>query len=180
MDSRSFGTIWFWLVLIGMWSATGRTVLGVPAEVLTRARRAQDAGQTDGAAVVTLLDWLSLLLPRWRLGPHEGAAFLAVAAFLLTSLAIFGFGYGLEMAQALTFLLAPFLLLLWLRLRLARRLAPLLEAGQTGQRTITDIAAEAVRHMVRHKRLVTVLSVTAFATTALWGTIWALAHPNGL
>lgn len=180
LDSRSFGSIWFWLVLVGMWSATGRNVLGIPAEVLTRARYAQKAGDAEGPGVVALLDWLSLALPRWRLGPREGAVFLGVAAFLLTSLAMFGFRYGLEMAQALTLLLVPFLILFWMRVRLARRLIPLIAEAEAGQRPISAIAADAVRHMQRHRRLVTVLSVVAVALTALWGTLWALMHPNGL
>lgn len=180
LDSRSFGTIWFWLALLGMWSATGRTVLGVPSETLTRARAAQKAGESEGPAVMGLLDWLSLTLPRWRLGPHEGAMVLGLAAFLLTSLAIFGFVYGLEMAQALTLLLAPFLILFWMRVRLARRLMPLIEEGYSGTRPVAEIAAEAVRQMVRHRRLVSTLSVVAVALTAIWGTFWALTHPNGL
>lgn len=180
LDSRSFDSIWFWLVLIGMWSATGRNVLGVPAEVLARARRAQTAGEPEAPAILALLDWLSLTLPRWRLGPREGAVFLAVSTFLLTSLAILGFGYGLEMAQALTLLLLPFLVLFWMRVGLARRLIPLLQAAETGERPVSGIGAEAVRQMQTHRRLVTTLSIAAVATTALWGTLWALINPNGL
>lgn len=180
LDSRSFGTIWFWLVLIGMWSATGRNVLGVPAEVLTRARQAQRGGDHEGAAVVTLLDWLSLSLPRWRIGQREGAVFLGVATFLLTSLAILGFGYGLEMAQALTLLLVPFAMLFWMRVLLARRLIPLMLAGQDGQRPVAGVGAEAVRQMLVHRRLVSGLSIAAVAATALWGTLWSLMNPNGL
>lgn len=180
LDSRSFGTIWFWLVVIGLWSATGRNVLGVPTEVLARAHRAQKAADLESPAVVNLLDWLSLTLPRWRLGPHEGAAFLGFSAFALTSLAIFGFGYGLELAQALTLLLVPFAILFWMRVRLARRLIPLLDAGQAGQRPVAGVGADAVRMMIRHRRLVTLLSIAAVALTALWGTLWALMNPNGL
>lgn len=180
LDSRSFSTIWFWLILIGMWSVTGRNVLGIPAEVLTRARSAQRAGDPEGAAVVTLLDWLSLSLPRWRVSPREGAIFLGVTTFLLTSLAILGFGYGLEMAQALTLLLAPFAMLFWMRVLLARRLGPILVAGQLGERPVSGVGAEAVRQMLVHRRLVSGLSIAAVAVTALWGTLWSLMHPNGL
>ena len=28
LDSRSFGTVWYWLVVIGTWSLTGRSVIG--------------------------------------------------------------------------------------------------------------------------------------------------------
>lgn len=178
LDSRSFGSIWFWLVLIGMWSAAGRAVLGVPAEVLARARRDHDL-HPEGAAAITLLDWLSLSLSRWHLSQAEGAAFLGVTAFALTSLAILGFGYGLEMAQALVLLLLPFWLLFWMRVRLARHLLPLLHEGQAGARPVAEVAAEAIRRMVIHRRLVSALSIVSVAVAALWGAIWALLHPYG-
>jgi hypothetical protein len=180
LDSRSFGSIWFWIVLIGLWAGAGRNVIGVPVEVLHRARRAQVEGQAEGHEVITLLDWLSLVLPRWHVGPREGAVFFGLGAFALTSLALFGFRYGLEMAQALTLLCIPLFLLFWLRVRLARRLIPLLRAGQEGESPVASVSAEAIGRMIRHRRLVTLLSIVAVAVTALWGTLWGLMHPYGL
>lgn len=180
LDNRSFGSIWFWLVLVGMWSAVGRNVIGIPSEVLARARQAQKAGQPESQPVLMLLDWLSLTLPRWQVAPREGAAFLGICAFILTSLAMLGFGYDLEMAQALVLLLLPFLILFLMRLRLARRLIPLLQDGQSGLQPIGQVGDQAVRLLVWHRRFVTLLSIVAVAATALWGTIYALMHPNGL
>ncbi|GGF63600.1 hypothetical protein GCM10011402_14610 [Paracoccus acridae] len=179
LDSRSFGTVWYWLVVIGTWSLTGRNVIGVPAEIVSRARSAVQAGQGDCPVVLHLLDWLSLVLPRWRLGPREGLVFLAVTGFLLTSLAILGIGYALELALAAFLLLLPFAILFWLRVALARRLMPLLEAAEEGSRPIPEAAAEAIRRMVIHRRLVTVLSMAAVAVTALWGALWSVIHPYG-
>lgn len=179
LDSRSFGTIWFWIVLIWMWSASGRRIMDVPAEVLARARRAIRADQPEADEVITLLDWLSLTLPRWVLGRTEGAALLGLGVAGLTMLAITGFGYGLEMAQALTLLLVPATVLFWMRVALARRLMPALEAAQSGQRPIAEIGAEVADRMVTHKRLATVLSIVSVAATAMWGMLWALMHPFG-
>lgn len=180
LDSRSFGTIWFWIVLIGLWSASGRHVMGVPAEVLMRARQARRAGRPEADEVIALLDWLSLTLPRWRLGRSEGAIFLGASLFALTSLAILGFGYWLEMAQALTLLATPFLVLFWMRVWLARGLAPVLAEAQSGARPVAEAAAEAIRRMVIHRRLASVLSIASVAATALWGTLWMLMRPYGL
>lgn len=179
LDSRSFVTVWYWLVLVGMWSATGRSVLGVPAEVLGRARAEIRAGRSDSLAVIALLDWLSLVLPRWRMGAREGAVFLGVTSFGLTSLFIMGFLFWLEMAQALFLLLFPFWLLFWMRHALARRLIPLIEEAQEGRAGLEATAAEAARRMVRHRTWVLVLSMLAVAVAALWGTLWSLMHPNG-
>ncbi|RNF34208.1 hypothetical protein [Paracoccus methylarcula] len=179
LDSRSFGTIWYWLVVIGMWSVSGRNIIGVPVEIVIRARRAMSRDEMDGSALVSLLDWLSLTLPRWQLGRREGAIFLGVTVFLVTSLAGLGFGHDLEMAQALTLLLLPFLILFWMRVRLAYRLTPLLQNEEADQQLET-IAREAIRRMIWHRRLVTLLSILAVAITALWGVLWSLMHPNGM
>ena len=179
LGSRSFSTIWFWLVLIGMWSVTGRSVIGIPSEVLARARAALAGDDGQGPAVITLLDWLSLILPRWQLRPREGAAFLGVTSFLMTSLAVLGFVFWLEMAQALTLLLLPFWALFWMRVRLARRLVPLVHAAQEGRAPVSQAAGDAARAMVWHKRFVTILSMIAVAVTALWGALWTVLHPVG-
>ena len=179
LDSRSFGTVWYWLVVIGTWSLTGRHVIGVPSEILLRARTAIQAGEGESPVVLHLLDWLSLVLPRWRLGAREGAVFLAATAFALSSLAIMGIGYALELALAGFLLLFPFAILFWMRVALARRLMPLLDAAEQGARPIPEAAAEAVRRMVIHRRLVTALSMAAVAVTALWGALWSVVHPYG-
>ncbi|TJZ91595.1 hypothetical protein FA743_10890 [Paracoccus gahaiensis] len=179
LDSRSFTTIWYWLALIGMWSAAGRTVLGVPSEVLARARSAQDGGAGQGPAVITLLDWLSLVLPRWRLRPQEGAVFLGVTSFLMTSLIVLGFGFWLEMAQALVLLLGPFWVLFWMRVRLARRLLPLIAAAQDGTTPLAEAALSVAKSMTWHRRWVTVLSMISVALAALWGALWSVLQPVG-
>lgn len=179
LDSRSFGTIWYWLVVIFTWSLTGRSVIGVPTEIVTRARAALADGQQDAPVVLHLLDWLSLVLPRWQIGAREGAVFLALTGFLLSSLAIMGIGYALELALASFLLLLPFAILFWMRVLLARRLMPLLKAAEQGAQPIADAAAEVVRRMVIHRRLVTALSMAAVAVTAIWGALWSVVHPYG-
>ena len=54
-------------------------------------------------------------------------------------------------------------------------------SGVTASRALIEaaIAAEAVRRMVIHRRLVTVLSMAAVAVTALLGALWSLIHPYG-
>jgi hypothetical protein len=180
LDSRSFMTIWYWLALVGMWSATGRTIIGVPSEAVSRARSALAAKQPDDPAVMTMLDWLSLVLPRWNLGTTEGAIFLGVTSFLLTSLMMLGFVFWLELAQAVFLLMLPFWLLFWMRVRLARRLTPVIAAAQMGTTPLDQAAQEAARMMTWHRRWVTVLSMVSVLLTVLWGSAWAILHPNGL
>ncbi|MDO5646479.1 hypothetical protein [Paracoccus sp. (in: a-proteobacteria)] len=180
LDSRSFVTVWYWLVLVGMWSVNGRSLLGVPTDVVARAQRELRDGSPDGAGVMALMDWLSLILPRWQLGRSEGAIFLALTSFALTSLFVFGFMFRLEMAQAVFILLFPFWVLFWMRAVLAAGLSPILSAAQNGALPLDQAGPQVVRRMVTHRRLVSLLSILSVAGAAIWGTIWALMHPNGL
>ncbi|QEU09811.1 hypothetical protein [Paracoccus yeei] len=173
LDSRSFGSIWFWLLLVLVWGHAGRRVLGVPVDI------AQAARGGDEPAALLLLDWLSLTLPRWRMGPKEGAVLLGLGAFGLSALAVLGFGYGLEMAQALVLLALPLALLLALEVQLARRLSAIVAAAEAGSLPVDRAGRAASSLMRRHRRMVTLASVLAVAATAWRGALWLVAHPFG-
>ncbi|MFV0299999.1 MAG: hypothetical protein ACK5IP_03800 [Paracoccus sp. (in: a-proteobacteria)] len=175
LDARSFGSVWFWVVLILIWAGSGRAVLGVPTDVINRARR-----DPQGGPGLALLDWLTLALPRWQFGQREGVVVLGLAGFAIGSLVVLGFGYGLELAQAASLLVVPLLLLFLMRVGLARRLVPVMSGAQDGSIAPDEATARVLRVIVIHRRLVFLLSVLAVGATALWGTIWQLMHPNGL
>lgn len=184
LDARSFASPWFWLVLVAVWTLAGRGVLGVPNDVLATAGRSlrhESAGQAGGdqAPALLLLDWLSLQLPRWQLDRTAGAMLTAGIAFVLSTLALLGFGYHYEMAQALTFLGAPFALLLILKLRLARQLDRVVEAAHLGQPP-RAAATEAMRRINRYRAQHTVISLLAVTATAFWAARWIALHPYGL
>ncbi|MCV2449077.1 hypothetical protein [Paracoccus sp. DMF] len=177
LDSRSFGSIWFWVILTLAWTMAGRRSLGVPSDVIAAAGRTAPGPEDDPAALM-LLDWLSLTLPRWQLGPREGAVLLGVGAFLVSTLAVLGFGYGLEMAQALVLLILPFAGLFALDLRLARRLGAVLARAEVGQ-PVNEAGAEAARLLRHHRRVGLAISVLSVAVTAFYGAVWMIAHPFG-
>lgn len=177
LDSRSFGSIWFWVILTLAWTMAGRRILGVPSDVISGAVGAEP-GPRDDPAALALLDWLSLTLPRWRIDRREGAILLGLGSFLLTTLAILGFGYGLEMAQALVLLVLPFALLFGLELRLARRLRAVLARAEVGQ-PVNEAGAEAARLMRRHRMVILAMSVLVVALTAFYGALWMILHPYG-
>ena len=175
LDSRSFSSIWFWLLVMLAWSLAGRRVLGVPQDVISAVERPAPANPDDPAAIM-LLDWLSLTLPRWRLRPREGAVLVGVAAFLFSGLAILGFGYGLEMAQALVLLALPFAAIFGFEMRLAGRLRALLQQAEAGM--APNVAgAEAARLMQRHRLLVLALSVLAVTVIAFYAALWMILNP---
>ena len=179
LDSRSFNSIWFWLMLATCWSLAGRSVLGVPPDIIHKAMRRHDDTAEAERAAITLLDWLSLMLPRWRVDPREGSWLFGLAVFFLVVLAMLGFAYGLEMAQALVLLLAPLGILAILRLRLARKLAAILDQARSGAISVAEAANRAAPPMRRHRFLTSFLSILSVALAAYWGALWLLAHPFG-
>lgn len=176
LDTRSFSSLWYWLLLAAAWSFSLRGALGVPADIAARANRIE-ADAADAPEALALLDWLSLVLPRWRLGRHEGAVLTGLAAFGLSALFGLGFGQGLELAQAAFLLLAPLALLTAMRLRLAARLAAELAAAERGR--VNAAALAAARRLARHRWAALALAMVAVTVAAVWGTIWALTHPWG-
>lgn len=180
LDSRSFGSVWYWIVFAGFWIRAGHHVVGVPNDVVLLVRQQIRRKGEEPEKYSVLLDWLSLSLPRWQIGHKEALVLLALGMFILTSLAILGFRYGLEMAQALTFLLIPWFIIMWLRLRLARRLLGLLQAAQAGEEKIITAARDACMRIVWHKRLILSLAILSAVVTTGWGVFWTLTHPNGM
>ena len=177
LDSRSFGSIWFWVMLVFAWTAAGRRIAGVPVDVVNAVARPDPTVPGDPAAV-TLLDWLSLTLPRWQMSGGSGAVIAGLAAFILTALAVLGFVYELEMAQALVLLILPFALVFVMEIRLAHRLQAVLAEAERGA-PIDQAAAQAARMMRRHRLGFALMSVLAVALSAFHGALWMLRHPFG-
>lgn len=179
LDTRSFSSVWYWLMLTVTWTWVSRGALGIPPD-LVRSLNRQGPEAADDAAALRLLDWVSLVTPRWQLMRDDGAVLLGVASFVLSVLGGLGFLYGLELAQALLLLVGPLMLLGWLRLRLAARLRATLAEAENGRLPVGQAAALIAARITAHLRVTLVLSAAAVAMAAIWGTIWLAAHPNGL
>ena len=164
IDFRSFSSIWFWLVLAALWSSMSYYVLGVPYDMINRARRQGGQAQVD-LADLTRLNVNRLL----TLAGSAGLAMVAVICFLLSSLAVMGFVYWVQFAQA-TFLL----------------LFPLTIAGAVSISTATRIQAEKpqgealLKVMLRHRLWTQIIGMTAIFITAMFGMAQNLIVVRGL
>jgi len=161
IDTRSFSNLWFWIVLAVAWSSASQWVLGVPYDMVTRARR------HGGVAEEELEDLVRVNVLRiLRLVDGSGLLLLGLVSFVLTALAILGFGYRVEFAQAL-FLLA----------------LPLSGVGALSVRTAQQIrsaepqGAALHRALSRHRHLVQVTGMVSIFVTALWGMSQTLGRP---
>ena len=131
IDMRSFSNLWYWIALAVVWSTTSHWVLGVPYDMVLRARRHGGQAQQD------LEDMVRITTNRYLyIGRVAGPMLLAFACFVLTGLGLMAFYYDVEIAQAL-FLLA----------------FPMSIVGALSFRTAALIAESAVKGEALYKRL---------------------------
>jgi hypothetical protein len=165
IDLRSFSNIWYWIVLVAVWSMATHWVLGVPQDVIARARR--HGGQA--AAELAVMLRVGIRRRMWVLAPF-GHWLLGLAFFGMTVLVLLGFVYRIEFAQAAVLLLGPMVLVFALGQRLARRIMALPED-----------APEVHALLANHRALVQAIGGLSIFLTTLWGmwqnlTLGVLGH----
>ena len=153
IDMRSFSNLWYWIALAVVWSTTSHWVLGVPFDMVQR------AGRHGGEAERDLEDMVRINVNRLLyIVAVSGLWLLGIVSAFITSLAILGFWYGVEFAQAVFLLVAPMTIVGAFSLGTARVIR---DRGLSG---------EALRkRMLRHRVKTQFVGMVAIFITALWG-----------
>ena len=153
IDMRSFSNLWYWIALAVLWSSTSHWVLGVPHDMIQRARREGGQAQRD------LEDIVGINARRLLSMVDKGAlVIVALGSFWLTGLGILAFWYNVEFAQAVFFLVFPMAFVVWLSVRVCRRIM----AGEnTGEALY--------RRMIVHRRWTQSIGMLAIFVTAMFG-----------
>ncbi|MEM1234456.1 MAG: component of SufBCD complex [Pseudomonadota bacterium] len=102
IDMRSFSNLWFWIALAVVWSSASYWVLGVPFDMIQRAKKQRGAALDDLEAIVDVKVRRMLII-----GRVSGFWLLGFLSFLLTALGVLAFFYWVEFAQALFLLGFP-------------------------------------------------------------------------
>lgn len=154
IDLRSFSNLWYWIALATLWSSVSHWVLGVPHDMIQRARREGGQTQTD------VEDLVRINVNRLLHVVDSGGWLLAgLAAFWLTTLLVLGFYYDIEFAQAFVLLLAPLMLVGWFSVRSSRKI--MAEGG---------VGEPLFRRLSIHRRIVQVIGMLSITVTAFYGT----------
>ena len=153
IDMRSFSNLWYWIVLAVLWSTASHWVLGVPFDMISRAKRHGGQAQDDLETMVRINTGRTLHIVR-----AAGSWLVAIWAFVLTMLVLLGFVYDIEFAQAVLFLYVPFSLLMLLTLRTSL----LVEAGE-------GVGDALHRRLLRHRVSTQILGMVAIFVTSLFG-----------
>jgi hypothetical protein len=151
IDLRSFSNLWYWIVLAVMWSSLSHWVMGIPYHMVQRARRGHEDSARDLRALAEINTRRILEFSRLSSGLMVG-----VSAFVITSLMILGWMYGVEFAQAVMLLVLPLIAVSGLTVRTARIL----------QATEFDNLPIRLRN---HRLIVQLIGVVSIFVTTFWG-----------
>lgn len=153
IDLRSFSNLWFWIALAVVWSTASHWVLGVPYDMVIRARR------HGGQAMEDLEDIVRIKVNRMLyISEVSGLILLAVVSFILTGLAILAFWYWVEFAQAVILIAFPMTILGLMGLRTAHKLVAEDPEGEV-----------LCARLTRHRLWTQVLGMVSILVTAMFG-----------
>jgi hypothetical protein len=151
IDLRSFSNLWYWIVLAILWSTLSHWVMGIPYDLVQRARNGDEGSLQDLRALAEINSRRIL-----KLADLSGTAMVAVSAFVVTSLVVLGWIYRVEFCQAILLLMLPLLLVTALSVRTAR--------------TMRDTGFEDLPVRLRnHRLMVQGMGIVFIFLTAFWG-----------
>lgn len=153
IDFRSFSNLWYWIALAAIWSTASHRVLGIPFDMVMRARR------LGGAAEQDLQDIVRVHVARiLYIGREAGVILMAMLSFALTSLALLGFIYRVEFCQAVFLIALPLSIVALLSLTTAARIEERDEQGEALRRRLS-----------MHRIMVQAIGIVSILITAFWG-----------
>jgi hypothetical protein len=153
IDMRSFSNLWYWIALAVLWSSTSHWVLGVPFDMVSRARREGGQAQADvedmariyAGRIVAIVDTAPVLM-------------VTLACFWMSILVILAFFYWVEFAQAVFFLFCPMIPVVWLSQRTARQVLQ------------DDATGDALHRRLKRLRItIQIIGMVALFATSMWG-----------
>jgi len=149
----SFSSVWYWIALAVMWSTAAHWVLGIPFDMVSRARAAGGAAQAE-------LDMLGRIMAARMaaIARVSGTVSVALGSFVLSGLAVLGFAYGVQLAQALFCLFFPMALVGVKSVRVAQYVHENAVQG-----------ADLNRVLARLRVWVQVIGMVSIFLTAIWG-----------
>lgn len=159
IDMRSFSNLWFWIGLAVVWSSVSHWVLGVPFDMIQRARK------NGGQAEADLYDMVRINVNRLLyIGKVSGLILLAFLAFAHTSLVILAFVYDIEFAQAVFLIGFPLTLVGALSLTTAQVIARQNPEGEA-----------LYARLSKHRIITQFIGMLSIFVTAMWGMYQNLA-----
>lgn len=159
IDMSSFSSLWFWIGVVVFWSLSSHFVLGVPYDMVIRARR------HGGEAEHDLQDMVRASVNRiLYLVNAAGLFIVCFAMFWLSIFVTLAFYYEIEFARAILCFYVPLLVISTLSVRAAKKIKAI---GPTGPALH--------RCLLYHRLSIQGVGMFSVTGTSLWG-IWLNLH----
>lgn len=150
---RSFSNLWFWISVAVVWSSASHWVLGVPYDMVLRARRFGEQAQVD------LEDMVRINVNRiLYIAQVSGLWILGFGCFFMTMLFTLAVFYKFEFAQAVLLLAFPLSMVGVLSVSTAQQ--------------IHDEYAQAdllFKRLSRHRLYTQIIGIVSIFVTSIWG-----------
>ncbi|MGA0965393.1 MAG: hypothetical protein ACO3RM_10805 [Paracoccaceae bacterium] len=163
VDTYAFSSIWFWALLILIWTLITSRVMGLPYYYWKLGKNA------DADVQARMMD-ATLLQAQVALS-HSGIRYPSLTtgavSFVIALWGFSGFLFDHELLQATFLLFVPLLSLVPLRLWLARKL----ECAEATYETYHGL-------ITRYRRLCMMIAAFTIFISTFWGMIYNLAHAN--
>ncbi|MDH5528633.1 MAG: component of SufBCD complex [Paracoccaceae bacterium] len=153
IDLRSFSNLWYWIALAVTWSTASHWILGIPYDMVLRARRHGGQAEQDLADITRINVTRILYIAR-----EAGTILMAMGTFALTTLALLGFYYHIEFCQAVFLIAMPLSIVASMSFSTARKIE---ETGASGE----DLR----KRLAIHRVTVQVMGMISIFITAFWG-----------
>ncbi|WP_343078995.1 component of SufBCD complex [Ostreiculturibacter nitratireducens] len=153
IDMRSFSNLWYWIVLATVWSSASHWTLGVPYDMILRARRRGGQFEEDLVSIVKVN--VNRIV---HVSSQSGVTLVAGGSFAMTTLGLLGFLYRIEFCQAIFLILFPMTFVAWLSIKAANRIHETSPEGEDLRKVL-----------LRHRLYVQVIGMASIFVTAFWG-----------
>ncbi|KQI72488.1 hypothetical protein AN191_05525 [Loktanella sp. 5RATIMAR09] len=153
LDFQTFDSLWYWMAVMVTYAVASNWLLGVPFDVLFRARKLANPHLAD---LETLVDVNVRRIV--EINAYLGVAITIMVAFSLSVLVVLSLFYGVELAQGLLALAAPLTLIMVMNMRLAHQL----DAAPLQGRELVD-------RLFRVRLWTQIVSMIALFFTAMYG-----------
>lgn len=158
IDMRSFSNLWYWIGLAVLWSSVSHWVLGVPFDMILRARRmpvdAEDTSPMDDLHDLVRVNVRRILY----IAEVSGVWLMLFGSAILTALAVTATLYDIEFAQAVLLMAVPMTILGGLSVRTARKI-----------NTSGDREKVLIRRLMTHRFVTQLIGVVSIFITAMFG-----------
>lgn len=152
--ARSFSSIWYWMAVVAMWWSASTRILGVPYDMVVRAERLRGQAEQDLDVMARVCCDRIILLSAGA----GGICVVALGSALLGGMAVLGFRYGVELAQAAFMIALPTASICLLGAIAARRIRGEESTGE-------DLR----RRMRRHRLHSMMLCMPGVLAASMWG-----------